>query len=273
MLKSYREHHALSALLWLLCLTLSPGAWAHEFWIEPVDFSIPAGGKLQARVRVGQEMKGNSLPLSPQSFEQFDVTSGDVTRPVYSRIGDDPAVNEPLEDDGLVILSCVSTDSQITYSEAGKFENFLAYEGIDWVLEEHRRRQLPAQGFSEGFQRFAKSLVQVGGGAGKDRPLGLLFELVAETNPYTAPDSDIVVQLLWQGEPFGNAQINVFRRLAGVVERTAVTTDVTGHASIPRGLGAGVYLLNAVHMIEPPPSDDDIVWKSLWASMTFEIAD
>ena len=272
MLISHHQRRILPGIL-LLLAALSRTALAHEFWIEPVRFEIAPGGLLQANVRVGQEMTGDALYYIPQVFERFDLTVDDATRPVASRTGDNPAVNEIVDANGLLVISYVSTDSQLTYSEPEKFEYFLEYEGIGWVKTAHEKRGLPAFGFKEAYQRFAKSLVKVGDGHGGDRALGLAFELVVESNPYTDRDSDVVAQLLWQGNPFPHAQVNVFRRHAGRVSRTHVITDTAGRVSIPRFGAPGVYLLNAVHMVEPPPNDAGVVWKSLWASTTFELSD
>jgi len=273
MLKSRRERQTLPAVSWLLCAMLSIDVQAHEFWIEPVRFEIATGDVLQAHVRVGQEMKGDSLHYIPQRFEAFNLTVADKTRPVQSRTGDDPAVSEIVRDSGLHVLSYVSTDSELTYSEPEKFDNFLKYEGIEWVKAAHKKRNLPAQGFKEAYQRFVKSLVKVGDGQGRDRALGLEFELVVETNPYTDPASGIVTRLLWRGKPFPQARVNVFRRHDRKVSRTPVVTDAEGRIRIPHNGAPGIYLLNAVHMTEPLPNDDGIVWKSLWASTTFEVSD
>ena len=273
MLESQREHKTLPAVLWLLSAMASLGVQAHEFWIEPVRFEIETGDVLQAHVRVGQEMRGDSLHYIPQRFEAFNLTAAGATRPVQSRTGDNPAVSEIVQHNGLHVLSYVSTDSQLTYPEPEKFENFLKYEGIEWVKAAHEKRNLPAQGFKEAYQRFVKSLVRVGDGQGRDRALGLEFELVVETNPYTDPAADIVVQLVWKGEPFPHAPVNVFRRYDRKVSRTRFKTDAEGRIRIPRKGAPGVYLLNAVHMIEPASNNEGIVWKSLWASTTFEVTD
>jgi len=271
MLQSQRKYQTLPAVLWLLSAVASLDVQAHEFWIEPVRFEIATGDLLQAHVRVGQEMKGDSLHYIPQRFEAFNLTAAGATRPVQSRIGDSPAVSEIVQNNGLHVLSYVSTDSQLTYSEPETFQNFLKYEGIEWVKAVHEKRNLPAQGFKESYQRFVKSLVKVGDGEGGDRALGLEFELVVETNPYTDQAADIVAQLVWRGKPFPQAQVNVFRRHERKVSRTHLITDAEGRIRIPRQGAPGVYLLNAVHMIEPLPNDEGIVWKSLWASTTFEI--
>jgi len=259
--------------LWLLSSMAGLDVQAHEFWIEPAKFELAPGDLLEAHVRVGQDMKGDSLRYIPQLVEAFRLTTGGATRDVKSRIGDDPALSERVPDSGLHLLSYVSTDSQLTYSDPEKFRRFVETEGIQWVSAAHERRGLPVQGFSEDYQRFAKSLVKVGDGKGQDRPLGLEFELVLETNPYTDPDAVIVAQLQWLGKPLADAQISVFRRHRGEVSRTNFRTDVGGRISLPRRDAPGVYLLNAVHMIELPPNAEGAVWKSLWASTTFEVVE
>jgi hypothetical protein len=263
---------AFTGLCLLVALGIQP-ARAHEFWIEPLDFSIAGGEPLQAHLYVGQRMQGNTLLYLPHQFNAFDLTIGDQTRPVESRIGDSPAVHQTAFRDGLAIISYVSTDSLLTYTNPHKFETFLRDEGIEWVAAVHRERGLPEVGFTEAFQRFAKSLVRIGDGGGADRALGLEFELVVETNPYRGDARDLEIRLLWRGEPFPDARITVFRRHYDDVRKTYLTTDGEGRARLPVTGAPGVYLLNAVHMIEPPPNDGGVVWKSLWASTTFEITD
>ena len=254
----------------LFCVGIE-AARAHEFWIEPVHFAIQAGGQLRAHLKVGQNLEGNKLLYLPQQFHRFDIPSGEQSRPVRSRVGDSPAVDEFVDEAGLHILSYVSTDSLLTYLNPHKFETFLRKEGIEWVAGLHRERGLPESGFTEAFQRFAKALVRVGEGDGSDRALGLDLELVVQTNPYRRTATEVTVQLLWRGRPFPNAQINIFRRYRGDVRRHHMLTGAEGRIRVPVADAPGTYLLNAVHMIDPGRNDHGIVWKSLWASTTFEI--
>lgn len=273
MQNAQRRRQTLLATSWLLLACITTTARGHEFWIEPLRFELPAGRSLQAHLNVGQHLRGNRQLYLPAQFEHFELRYGDSIRPVESRVGDLPAVDEPTSAAGLHVLSYVSTDKVLTYEEPGKFGRFLQDEGVEWVAAAHRRRGLPETGFREAYQRFAKALVKVGHGRGEDRPLGLAFELVLETNPYTAPPGLLTARLLWQGRGFPDARVNLFRRHDGEVRKEALTTDAEGRISIDAAAGPGIYLLNAVHMIEPPTDDDGVVWKSLWASTTFAVAD
>ena len=142
------------------------------------------------------------------------------------------------------------------------------------MLVAHEKRGLPELDFTELYKRFAKSLVKVGDGAGQDREVGMLIEWVVETNPYTSDDLEAVTaQLLYQGKPFTDSHVVVFTKLNDEVTRQTFTTDKEGRVSVPVDQG-GLFLVNAVHMIEPTKEQSggkDAEWMSLWASTTYEI--
>ena len=269
-----------TVLFTVMLFLMIPTAQAHEFWLEAKDFTLDKGQPLEANIKVGQKLVGSSYPFSPDSFEQFDMIQGDVQAPVKSNDGDYPAVNEEVLADDLVVLAYTSKPRSLRYNTItiGKFEPFLKKEGIPWVIESHQQRGLPEKGFTEAYSRFAKSLIKSGSGAGDDQAVGLEFELVMQSNPYTETEGDLSVKLLWEGKPFPDAQLNVFFKPEqspdDEINRVLYKTDQQGVASIPRPAERGVMLLNAVHMIEPDAKTmlkTGAVWESLWASTTFAI--
>lgn len=246
---------------------------AHEYWIEPFRFKVAASERIVADLRTGQYFKGNSQVFLPDKFVAFTVTDASGTRPIEGRMGDLPAVNIPTRETGLHVLALHTAPSSITHADFAKFEQFLHREGLDWVLDAHFDRGLGKDGIKELFSRYAKSLIQVGESAGRDRAVGMPFELVAETNPYTDPTvAQVEVQLLFQGEAQPNAQIAVFNKREGCgTTRETTLTDAGGRARIPVDTG-GRFLINAVHMVTlSPERRTDAVWESLWASLTFEL--
>ena len=117
-----------------------------------------------------------------------------------------------------------------------------------------------------------KSLVKVGHGKGQDKVFGLPFEWVVETNPYTTSSSNITARLLWQGKAFSNAHVSIFNKIDNQLIKTELTTDKEGRIAIPRAKG-GVFLINAVNMVEPSEKvkvDTSAVWESIWTSLTYE---
>ncbi len=248
---------------------------AHEFWLDAHDYTLEAGQELLLDIRVGQDFKGNKYSFNPNLFHDFSITNVDGKTPIEGRIGDQPAVTLVPAKEGLLVLNHFSTSQLLTYKDDGKFESFIRNKGLDWVLEKHATRGLPAYGFGEGYTRFAKSLIAVGDGTGQDTRTDMPFELVALQNPYTDDISDgLAVRLFWASNPIAGIQIDIFQRTGGDTEviKTHVVTDETGMAIIPVVSG-DIYLINAVHMIIT--SDEEIertsaVWHSLWASMTFQ---
>jgi len=267
-----------------ILLVLMGQAVAHEFWLEPLSYQIEVGKPLKAHEKVGQDFKGNKYVYLPSSYKFLKITHGDKTRDVKAKLGDIPVVNEVIKNAGLVVLSAETTPSDVTYEKWQKFESFVKSKGLEWVLEKHKARKLPEKNFVESYRRFAKSLVKVGHGKGSDRVLGLGFEWLIETNPYTTKEVPIKAQLLWKGKPHPHAHVSVFNRLSnsdkngdgsskGKLIKTELMTDAEGRVEIPRAKG-GSFLINAVQMIEAPTKmakERNAVWESHWASVTYFI--
>ena len=257
----------------LLLLAVTPLLQAHEYWIEPQRYQLSAGDRLVAQLKVGQHFKGDVQPYLPDNINRMQIHIGDTSSDVKSRIGDLPVLDQKLAGEGLVIVSLISNIFQLNYTEAGRFEQFLAYEGLQQVLAEHRRRGLPMTGFKEAYQRFAKSLVRLGKGGGEDRLLGMRFEWLLESNPYTVNTDLIQARLFWHDQPLPAAQARLFLRNGGNVQERVLTTDQSGRVTFSVEPGSEV-LLNAVQMRQPAalfPAPADVVWISYWTTITFEL--
>ena len=257
-----------------LSLLFPLSAVGHELWIEPTRYMLEPPEKIVANLRVGQYFKGSTLSFAPEKFVEFSVIDASGKRAVNGRLGDLPAVSEPSLRTGLHVLVHHSTVNTLRYSDFAKFERFARKEGNAWLLDAHKQRGLSRNEVTESFTRYAKALVLVGNGDGQDTWVGMPFEIVAETNPYTGPsDSAISVRLLWNGQGIADKQISIFRKHGGCeATRTTVLTDADGRASIPRQPG-GRFLLNSVHVVEPSAASKKTraMWQSFWASTTFEL--
>ena len=254
----------------LVCAALP--ALAHEFWISPQTYTVPAGGQLVADIRVGQSFAGPAYAFIPQRFERFDLVMGDKVIPVEGRIGDRPALNMTAPAEGLVSVVHQTGDNLITWDKSGMFESFVEHKDFAWALDENKQRGIPETGFAERYSRYGKSLIAVGSGAGQDREVGLETEIVALANPYTDDISGgLPVLVLYQGEPRADTQVEVFAKAAdGTVEDIFYRTDAKGEAVIPVSPGFE-YLVDAV-VIRPLKQkvQTDPVWETLWASLTFK---
>jgi len=254
-----------------ILLILSSNVTAHEFWFEPLSFKISADKKLKVHEKVGQDFKGNEYVYLESSYKFLNITEAEKTKSVKSRLGDLPAISEDVSNSGLVIISAETTPSEVTYESWGKFSSFIKKQGLDWVLEKHKARNLPEKNFVESYRRFSKSLIKVDDGKGEDRALGLDFEWVLEDNPYTTDKDSVSAKLLWRGQPHPKSLVTVFNKVGERLIKSKLLTNEEGKVVIPRGEG-GVFLINSVQMTEASKEmveERSAVWDSHWASMTF----
>lgn len=256
-----------SAASVLSCMSIA--ANAHEFWIDPESHIVPGDEKIVAHLRVGEAYKGSSYSFIPQRFERFDYAFAGEVLPVPGTIGDRPAVTMEAPGDGLLTLIHQTTNSRIVWSDFADFEAFVVHKDAKWTLDAHGEGGLSKENVSEIYSRYAKSLISVGTGAGKDIESGLLTEIIALENPYTGDTSDGVdVRLTYQQEPRVDEQIEIFEKApSGDVIVSLVRTDDDGVATIPVQPGHR-YMLDAVVLRE---AGEDAVWESLWANLTFEV--
>jgi len=268
--------NTLKMLGWLIVIAPASGALkAHEFWIDPVAFQLPVDAPLVADIRVGQDFSGAAYAYYPPQFRRFDLITSQGTQPVLGRPGDRPALNVTPPTTGLIVAVHVTDDMTLTYKDWAKFKAFVTHKDFAWATDDHLGRGLPETGFKERYSRYAKSLLAVGNGAGQDREVGLVTELVARTNPYTDDiGQGILLQVLYKGAPRSNAQLELFEKAAdGKVQITLHRTDETGHVRVPVQRGRR-YLADAVVMRPlDAATSDGAVWESLWASLTFAVPD
>ena len=264
-----------SAALALIALASSAGgARAHEFWIDVQDYTVAPGEDIVADLRVGQTYEGNSYSFRPGAFTRFEVASGDAAAPVESRLGDRPALHQPAPE-GLAVVIHVTTNTILTWEDFAIFQRFVEHKAAAGILEAHAARGLPETGFREVYSRYAKALVAVGDGAGTDRAFGLATEIVAGANPYTDDlAAGLPVQVLYDGAPRPGAQVEIFDKAAdGTVAVSTVLADDQGRALVPVTAGHR-YMLDSVVLRQPTEAvaaQEDAVWESLWANLTFAV--
>jgi Domain of unknown function (DUF4198) len=256
---------------WLAALTLwwgtASAVFAHEFWLDVVNYQPKVGDGVPVLHRTGQKFLGDSYPFLKAWSKRFVVIDARGERPIKAIEGDDPAAEVKFRVPGLAILAYQRTPDTLEFENFAKFESYLADEGLEAFGAQHRALKKPETKISELYMRCAKALVAVAGGAGSDRAVGLPLEIVAERNPYELPQGEpLPVRVLHDGKPLAGVMIKVFH-LKDPEQPRRIRTGPDGRAEIPLPL-AGEFLLNAVHMTAPPPREK-ADWLSLWASLTF----
>lgn len=257
--------------LTIAALAVTDKATAHEFWIDPQDFTVDVGETLMADLRVGQEFSGAAMSFLPRNFDQFTVINGGATIEVDGRFGDIPALNIGDLNDGLAVIVHQTTANQITWSEWERFLNFAIHKDLGDVTAMHEARGLSLEDVTEDYIRYAKSLVAVGDGAGDDVRVGMRAELVVLTNPYTDfTIAGVPMELWYDDELQPDYQVELFAEDAeGNVTITLHRTDVWGIVLLPVEPGM-TYMADAVFLeAVEPASEGDAIWVTHWANMTF----
>lgn len=266
----------LARILFLVAAVLPAGLSAHEFWIEPEQYQVESGERLQAKFKNGENFEGSTLSYFDRSSARFDMMADGETTEITPRAGDSPALDiaAPVEN-GLVVVVHETTPASLTYREWAKFLKFADHKDFTEAEADHIAAGWPRENFRERYTRHAKALFAVGDGAGADRPMGLKTEFVALDNPYVSDLGDTLrVRLLIDGLPRRNAQVEVFDRAPdGAVTVTLHRTNAGGEASIPVTAGHE-YLLDAVtlRVVEGADAGDPpLLYETFWAALTFAV--
>lgn len=250
-------------------LISAPIARAHEFWLEPENYTLAAKARTQVSIRVGQHFKGDSFPYIGSEFRRFAQVDASGERALRGTDGDDPALKLTFPSEGLVALIHESTFENLKFETWEKFQAYLDLEGLDAIAGKHKAQSKPLANIREIYARCAKTLIGVGHAQGADRLAGMTLELVAEQNPYFLQREDEMrVRLYYLGKPLAGVQVTAIARADSMV-RVNARTDGDGYAIIKLS-HRGPWLLSAVHMIEPD-KNEKADWKSYWASLTFAV--
>ena len=254
MQKSTRLHFiSLIITFFCSCTVLS----AHEFWIEPIHFTVKKTEKILANIRVGQMMRGAAYGYYPNNFNRFEVKTTTSLKPLIGRLGDKPAISLSPQGNSLVTIIHETTNSTVSYNSWIKFEDFLTEKNMLKVKELHIKSEYPKTGFKEIYSRYAKALIGSGNSIGTDQRIGLEIELVLLQNPYVDDLSNgITIELFYQDVLRANTQIEIFARGPDkVVERSTLFTNDDGRATI-KPIPKTDYMINSVIMRTPEETPD-----------------
>jgi uncharacterized GH25 family protein len=243
---------------------------AHDLWIEPGSFRPKPGETVTVALSVGEDWKGEPVARNVPRIVRFWAEGPGGEIPVLGTHGSVPAGSFQVDKPGLYVVAYRSNNAYLE-QPAAEFEAHLRKEGLAAFVAERARRGESAKPSRELYSRAVKSVLAAGGDSlGRlDRPLGLTLELVAETDPYrTPPGGELVVRLLYLGEPLAGAQVEAIPAAASESKQVA-RSDAQGRVRF-RLVRKGAWLVKALHMrrAEDPAEGD---WESVWASLTFEL--
>jgi hypothetical protein len=265
----------LGGALAALVILAASRSLAHDFWLVPEFFAVPAGWHIHVRASTGGDFPESTAALTPDRVVSARLVGAGGSHGIdrMHRIGNSLALEAapPAEGQWWVAMEVKPRRIDLTAEE---FNEYLAHDGLPQVLEIRRSRgelDLPGR---ERYSRGAKALVHVGSGASDcwDLVLGHAIELVPLVNPETLhPGDTLGVRLLFRGQPVSGAIVSAgYAGQPGPGHTSQDSTDAAGVArlAIP---STGVWYVRTIHMIEGPV-EADFDWESFWATLTFEVA-
>jgi uncharacterized GH25 family protein len=253
-------------------------ALAHDVWVQPATFHPAVGESVNVHLYVGHAGEIEDIKRNPQRIEKFIIVGPVGSKDIAGEADRAPAGSIQPDAPGPYVIGFRSKHSFIELP-ATEFEQYLQYEGLDHVIAARKDRGESDKPGKEIYSRCAKSLLIVGNETPKqaDYTLGFRLELIALKNPYKIkPGDDLPLQLLFEGKPRPNVLVKLKDPKSTTEEAlTSARTDSDGKVTLKLDTAAtGVRLINAVHMIEAPKDNPHgAQWESLWASLTFEVAD
>ena len=259
-------------MLFWSTLTSRPLA-AHDFWLEPSTYEVPADRRVSVSFREGHG-EGHPLPRNMRRLERFEIhgPDGPMAVPGADRIH--PAGVVPAPTAGLHLVGYLNNPGR-NRLPAERFESYLAEEGLERISALRQELDQSDKLGTERYSRCAKTLFTVEGeGDGHETGdawatrLGFPLELVPEANPMLVePGTTLSVLLLFRGEPLAGAQVVAIARDAEQ-EPHILRSDERGRIRFP--VTEGRWRVKSVHM-ERAPTEAGVDWESWWASLTFAV--
>ena len=267
-----------AALTGLGLLALVPGpARAHEYWLAPSRYAVPAHEAVEVGAVAGTGFRGERKPYSSARCLRFEARAGrrlDLSR--VARDGTRVWARFAPSDSGGAVLAFESNFATIELP-AAQFDAYLELEGLDAPLAFRRASGQTGPG-RERYRRCAKTWLAGSDGTRARAVVGLPLELVPLAVPGEAPL--VRMRLLFRGRPLEHALVKAWRAPLGSggipldpETRDSVgvawqgRTDARGEVAVPVA-APGEWLVSAVHMV---PSADRATadWESSWASLCF----
>jgi hypothetical protein len=250
------------------------GALAHEFWIQPERFWLPAGATtpMTLQVGTGAERQRSQLPL--RRVLRFDAASTDAgPRDLRSALTlGAPAADGALSfaRPGTYVVTLRSDANAQSHQSAVRFNAYAEEEGLTPALEARAAQGLQAIDASERYSRQTKALVQVGKGGAQavvTQPVGLTLEIVPEVSPYTLPrPASLPVRVLYEGRPLAGALVKITDLAHDAAPLEQHRTDGEGRAGFVMPDG-GAWMMDVVWT--KPLADEGVDFETVFSSLSF----
>lgn len=261
-----------------LVMTLPAPLQAHAFWLEPEDYRLDAGQKVEVDFRIGagdDEIEpwnlrwGKVVSLRshhPGGFRdhQAEITETTDTQPGGATVG--------FERPGTHILAFESHPS-FSDLEAERFNPYIEEEGLTLVRNAREAAGTTDINGTELYSRRSKTLIQVGAETTDNvlEPIGQTLEIVPDRNPYAlGGDGRLPLRVLFRGRPLEGATVHLTDLTNPDDEVVQRQTDAEGRVAFEI-TERGRWVADLVWAV--PSSDDRAEFDTIFSSLSFGYSD
>jgi Domain of unknown function (DUF4198) len=257
------------------CLLATTPVFAHDFWLQPERFIMPAPGAMPMFVYVGHGAARERWGVGIDRVVQFKSSGPDglIDRKPNLTLGA-PQIDAvvPFARRGSYVLAFQSLASASDLPFL-RFNDYVMTEGLTPIASHRERTGTQKSNGRELYSRRAKAIVQIGpvdseGAARVTRPIGLSLEIVPERHPLLLkPGEKLPVRVLFNRRPLEGALVKLTDLDADAVAVAIMKTDAAGRASfmIPH---KGSWQFNIIwsEVISGNPAAD---YVTTFSSLTF----
>ena len=245
---------------------------AHDFWLVPDMFAVPASAEIV--------VKGQTSSAFPTSVSA--VTPDRVTDARVIGAADEERIAAlSTHDNSLVLRHRPKTPGQKIVAvavgwrhvkeTAESFRKYLVAEGAEDALAHYDRTgQLPKSDIVRRYAKYGKTVVEVGSGPRAfDRVAGHPLEFIPLSDPAAGPATgQLQLRLIFQGKPLAGARVH-----AGTAPRdgkpgTDLSTVTTNSGVVTVPAGGGLWNVRTIHVV-PSPAGADAQWDVHWATFVY----
>ena len=251
----------------------SPAA-AHDFWLQPNNFSLAPHASIAMSIQVGHGSFRQAWAVDTERVVMFESIGPDGVQDIRSSLkatrGFDVAT---LHFDGpATYLIAFQTNPAVSNLPFIRYNDYAKFEGLTLPLDYRAQTHATEQPGREIYSRRCKALVQVGlpakGSPWVTKPLGLTLEIVPEKNPYLlAPNDLLPVRIYYEGKPLAGSLVMLTNLEFDGRPLESHLSDKDGRAAfqVPR---TGTWLVNVVWS-KPIKGDPRGDFDTTFSSLTF----
>ncbi|MEO7822389.1 MAG: DUF4198 domain-containing protein [Gemmatimonadaceae bacterium] len=268
-----------------LLLGLAATLGADDFWLVPNAFQLAPGDATEVLGQTSSRFPTSKSAVAPDRV---------VAARLLSQTGEERISDLSISGKSLRLSIRPNTPGQYVVAaslhprsvreSAESFRRYLDLEGAAPARARIERDGLLAgrDSLTRRYAKYAKTLVQVGGGGGRafGRVAGHTLEFVLDSDPATLTLGErLPVRLLFNGRPAAGVRVH-----AGAVEPTEaaragepievvkemeLVTDPAGALRVPI-TGSGLWNVRTIHIVQAAPASG-ADWDAHWATFVFHV--